>query len=255
VGHSQIDRIPWNTEWRTVVALLRDHADAAAVARAVVDAARTVVLPLAKDRGVVEAVWHLLRLPRAAADADYPGGLRRAGLDVGGPPGLMDLLAALSDALDRAVPVGRRTDLGEMAHTALVETLADHVGGAVTGLYGEDPGEVRAAVAATATVARFGRLAVAYFARLVRKTLDFFLSRVLADQTGAERRFRTLSDQAEFADALRDYATQVAAGLDEYAGEWLRKAERDTGGTISRAKAGAFLAHAADKLDWALSKG
>lgn len=255
MGHAQIDRLPRTKEWRAVVALLRGDADAATVARAVIDAARTLILPLAKDRGVVEATWHLLRLPLAAADDDYPAGLRRAGLDVADPPGLMDLLAALSDALDREVPVGRRTDLGEMAHTALVETLADHAGEDTSDLYGEDPEKIRVALAATATARRFGALAAAYFARLVRKVLDFFLSRVLADHTGAERRFHTLSAQADFTDALRDYARQVAAGLEAYAGGWLNKADHEADGRISRPMAGAFLAHAADKLDWALSKG
>ncbi|MFO0798559.1 MAG: hypothetical protein U0804_13875 [Gemmataceae bacterium] len=169
MGHAQIDRLPRTKEWRAVVALLRENADAATVARAVVDAVRTLILPLAKDRGVVEATWHLLRLPLAAADDDYPAGLRRAGLDVADPPGLMDLVAAVSDALDREVPVGRRTDLGEMAHTALVETLAGHAADAAADLYGEEAERLRAAVAATATVRRFGALAAGYFARVVRK--------------------------------------------------------------------------------------
>jgi hypothetical protein len=255
MGHAYIERLPRSKDWQEVVALIRGGADAATVAGAVVAAARTVILPLAKDRGVVEATWHLLRLPLAAADDDYPGGLRRAGLDVGDPPGLMDLLAALSDALDREVPVGRRTDLGEMAHTALVETLAGHVGEAVAGLYGEHPEAVREAVATTATVKRFGALAAAYFARVVRKTLDFFVSRALADQTGARRRFQTLAAQAAFTDALREYAEQVAAGVDVYAGGWFNKARHETDGRISRTMAAAFLSHAAGKLDWALSKG
>ncbi|HYH66691.1 MAG TPA: hypothetical protein VD866_18490, partial [Urbifossiella sp.] len=45
MGHAQIDHLPRTKEWRAVAALLRGNADAPTVARAVVDAARTLIPP------------------------------------------------------------------------------------------------------------------------------------------------------------------------------------------------------------------
>jgi len=256
MGHQYIERLPRTRAWRAVVAMIRDGADAPAVADAVTRAARTVLLPLPKDPGVVEAVWHLIRLPIAAQDPDdFPAALRRLGYGTDDDPDLMDLLAGVSDALDAAVPPGTRTDLGEVAHTALVEVLADRLGGPATLFPDDPPPDVRAALAAAATVRRFGQLAAAYFARLVRKLLDSFVSRAVADHVGEGRRFRTLAHQAAFTDSLDRYAGEVAAGVDEYAGQWFAKWEYQADGRISRDQAGAFLAHAGEKLDWALGRG
>jgi hypothetical protein len=255
VGHVHIENLPRTKSWRAVVKGIRDGDDAPTVAAAVVKAARGVLLPFATDPGVVEATWHLIRLPLAAQDDDFPDALRRLGLDVRGPATLMGVLAAVSDALDRATRPAARTDLGEMAQTALVETLADRFGVRSAGLFDPAPGDLHAALAATATAKQFGLLAAAFFARLVRKALDFFLSRVLVNQVGAARRFRTLAAQAAFADALRVYAGEVAAGVAEFAGGWFKKWDHATGGRIAHDEAGAFLAHAAHKLTWGLERG
>jgi hypothetical protein len=255
MGHAYIERLPRTKPWRDIVAAIAAGADARAVAEQVIHAARAIILPLPKDDGVVEATWHLIRLPLAARADDFPASLRRAGVDIDDAPGLMDLLAATSDALDAAVPPGRRTDLGEMAQTALTETLADAFGTELANLFGEDPGQVRDLLAAAAAVRPFGRLAAGFFARVVRKVLDFFVSRALVDHVGAGRRFRILREQQAFADALGVYAREVAAGVDAYAGGWLNKWAHAADGRISRDEAGRFLAHAADKLDWALNRG
>ncbi len=255
MGHTYVERTPRTQEWRGVVKLIRDGADVPTVAKSVTDAARGVLRPFASDPGVVEATWYLIRIPIAAQEDDFPVALRRLNLRAEDPLALMDLLGAVSDALDQAIRPGKRTDLGEMAQTALIETLADRFGVRTAGLFETGPSCLHAAIRRTATVKQFGQLAVAFFARLVRKSLDFFLSRELVNHVGPGRRFRTLESQEEFTKALCVYAEEAAAGVDKYAGEWFSNWEHLTEGTISRNQAGAFLAHAADKLTWALKVG
>lgn len=253
MGHQYIERLPRTRTWKNIILMIQNGADAKAVAEAVVKAARRVILPLAEDRGVVEATWFLIRLPIVAREEDLPAALRRLGLKVEDSPGLFDIVAAVSDAVDGGVPISHRTDLGEMAQTALSETLIHEFGNRVANLYGEDVAEVHRAFSATATVKQFGRMAVAYMSRFVGKVLNYFVSRTLADHVGESRRFRTLEDQAAFTDAVNVYAGEVAAGIDDYAGRWFAKWKERTEGRISREEAGAFLSHAADKLNWALS--
>lgn len=254
MGHQYIERLPRTKPWKAVVTAVRDGGDAEAVAEAVVVAAQKIILPFARDPGVVAAVWYLIRLPIAARENHFPTALRNLGLEIHDAPGLMDLVAAASDALDAEILPDRRTDLGEMAQTALVETLAGEFGPSLENLFGEDPTALHGAVYAKATARNFGDLAVAYFSRLVGKTLTFFASRALADHVGEGRRFRTLAVQAAFVEALETYSREVAAGVDEYAGGWFRKAWHDLDRPIDRTEAGAFLSHASDKLNWALAR-
>jgi len=253
MGHAYIERLPRTKKWKAVVDEIADGGDAEAVAEAVIEAARAVILPFHKDPVVIETTWHLIRIPLAARD-DFPASYRRLGFAVADDPCLMDIIAATSEATDSAHPPGRRTDLGEMSQMALSEILAGEFGNAFSNLFGEDPQTVQAALAASATMKRFGRLAVAFFARFVLKILDFFVSRALVEHVGAGRRFRVLREQRAFTTALGRYADEVAAGVDAYAGEWFKKWDYVSEGRIAREQAVKFLSHAAEKLDWALNR-
>lgn len=83
MGHSYIERLPRTQQWQDIVALIGGGATAGQVARAVLDAVRDLINPFAKDQGVIEATWYLIRLPLAARDEGFPAALRRMGLGVG----------------------------------------------------------------------------------------------------------------------------------------------------------------------------
>jgi hypothetical protein len=67
----------------------------------------------------------LTQLPLAARSPSFTQDLRNLGVKVGERPGLMDIVAAISAAIDKhSREEGGRTDLGELAQMAAVESIA-----------------------------------------------------------------------------------------------------------------------------------
>jgi hypothetical protein len=238
-----------------VVALIAGGAAADQVANAAVRAAERDLRGAGEDKGLVEVVWLLTQLPLVARSQDFAGDLRHLGLTVSDSPGLMELLAAFTDAVDhRLANNSGRTDLGEMAQAAAVEALAKVIGAQTTGLFQTTPEQVRSAFAELATVKRFGAFARTFFARLTTKILDYFLSRVLSHDLGEGRRFTTLSQQAEFTQALEIHCKEASLIVEKFAGEWLSKTNWEKGG-IPRTAAGGFAGYAFTKLVDELKEG
>src|SRR4029079_5251567 len=105
-------------------------------------------------------------------------------------PTVMDLGAAISEAIDQhAREHGGRTDLGEMAQMAAVESLTAVLSANLPSLFGPTPEEVQRAVGRLASGKAFSILAREYFVRLIQRTLGYFLSRELANHIGSGRRF------------------------------------------------------------------
>ena len=103
----------------------------------------------------------------------------------------MDLVAGISSAIDRyARQQGGRTDLGEMAQMAAVESLTALIGPGLPSLFQPNPGEVQHSVGRFAGGDRFSALAREFFARLTQRSLEYYLSRELSNHIGAGQRFR-----------------------------------------------------------------
>src|SRR6185369_2904373 len=129
MGHVRLGILPASRKWRQVVEELRLGADVDTVAAAAADAAETALHGASKDPAFLHAFWLLTQIPLAARGPEFAKDLRRLGVDVPDQPSLMDVAAAISAAVDRhAREQGGRTDLGEMAQMAAVESLAASVG-------------------------------------------------------------------------------------------------------------------------------
>ena len=103
---------------------LRLGADVHTVAAATADAAEGALYGASRDPAFLHAFWLLTQIPLAARGPTFAEDLRRAGIQVPDRPTLMDVAAAYSEAVDRHVHKrGGRTDLGEMAQMAAVESL------------------------------------------------------------------------------------------------------------------------------------
>jgi hypothetical protein len=77
---------------------------------------------------------------------------------------------------------GGRTDLGELAQSALVQSLASVVGRELPQLFGSTGEDVRSALGRFAGRDSFGRLAREFLATLTLKHLDYYLSRKVPDR-------------------------------------------------------------------------
>src|SRR5690606_11335910 len=137
-------------------------------------------------------VWLLTQLPLAARSDNFAAALRDCGLNVSDSPGLMEIVGAVSEAIDSKMPNCKgRTDLGEMAQMAAAETLTEVIGSRTKSLFGTTPDDVQDAFSKIATNKQFSTFAKDFFARFTTKCMNYFLSRAMAHHVGERQRFTT----------------------------------------------------------------
>jgi len=249
MGHQRIGVLPTTRSWRKVVELIARGANVEVIAAATSAAAEKTLRKSSADPTVRRSYFLLARVPLAARSEDFVGELRRLGLDVDDRPTLLSLSAALLDAADNA---GRRrggSDIGEIAALSAAASLQTIAQRSLVDLFGDrsdSPEDTKKAVGGLATEKQFGILARDFFARLVRRLLDYFLSRELPQHVGVSQRFSSLREIQAFDEALDVHCREAAHIVTRFAGQWQPKANFEGG--ITEAKAGGFLHHAFRKI-------
>jgi hypothetical protein len=231
MGHVRLGVLPKTRKWGQVVEELRLGADAGDIAGAAADAAETSLKNASSDPAFLHAFWLLTQIPLAARGPEFAEDLRRLGLRIEDRPGLMGVVAAFSDAVDRhAREQGGRTDLGEMAQMAAVESLAAMVGPMLPSLFGPAPEDVQSAIGRFAGGDRFSTLAREFFGRLTQRSLDYYLSRELSNHIGPGQRFANDGERARFDDALDRHCREASRIVEAFAGGWYGKNVYQGGG-------------------------
>jgi hypothetical protein len=115
------------------------------------------------------------------------------------------------------------TDLGELAHLALVESLTEALEPQLPSLFAPSPREIRTALGQLAGGNRFASFARTFFARLTGRILDYYLSRELAAHTGPGKRFPSDGDRAAFDHALATHAFETSRIVEGFAAGWYGK--------------------------------
>ena len=160
-----------------------------------------------------------------------------------------ELLAAVGDQIDARMPGNcGRTDVGEIAQLAVVETLARIVGDRLDPLFGDAPEGVRHHLAKLATRKHVGRLARMFYARFFVRTLGYVLGRALPDAVGPGRRFASLADHAAFVEAVETHCEEMALVVETYSGQWFENRRRDDDGPIDRALASDYACYGFEKM-------
>lgn len=251
MGHTRLGDLPRTRRWGEVVGLLACGAGTAQIANATITAAERGLNLAADDKALVETIWLLTQLPMAGRAKDlkgFVGSLRQAGLQVSNEPGVMEVVGALSDAIDaRLSNNGGRTDLGEMAQMAASETLAKVLGSRTQSLFGTQPQDVQKALAGLATNKQFSKFTRLFFARITNRCLNYFLSRAVTRHVGEGHRFATLAQQSEFTKALEVHCREASRIVEDFSGGWFSKTNCEKGG-ISRDDARGFAHVAMRKL-------
>jgi hypothetical protein len=243
MGHIRLGKLPATRRWQQVVALIADGASVENVAGASAKAAENSLDRAQNDPALIRALWLLTQIPLAARTSDFAAALRALQLPVSNSPTLLEIGTALSDAVDRQVErEGGRTDLGELAQHAAVESLATLVAADLPGLFGPTAADVRIAVGRLAAPDRFARLARDFFARLTRSHLEYYLSRTLSDHVGPGRRFSSIQEHAAFKAALEQHCFEAARIVERFAGGWFSKTHFETGITPEKARGFVFVA-------------
>lgn len=247
MGHQHLGTLPRSRKWREVIDLISAGAHVEDIAAATSKAAENQMADASNDPAVQHAFWLLTQIPIAARQSNFAAELRQLGLEVGNHPSLVEVVTAMTEAIDRHVArAGGRTDLGEMAQLAATESLSAVAGRGLPDLFGTTPERAQAALVGLGTVAQFAVLARDFFARLARRQLNYFLSRELSQHVGVTSRFHTIRDHRDFERAIDLHCREASRIVKEFSGEWFSKNTYEGG--INETKAGRFAYVAFKKL-------
>lgn len=224
MGHIRLGTLPQSKKWREVVALLNSDAPLEQIAQAAADASERD-LTRASDDPVFQHVSNLLvTLPLQARSPSFLEFVTGLGLSEENLTSVTGLLAGLNSAIDaQAYELGRASDAGDIAKAALLETLSVQLNDRLPSLFEPTPAEVRRALAGFSSGQGFAVLARDFFARLTYRSLDYYLSRELANHTGAGKRFASDAERVAFQQALRQHAFEASRIVQEFAGGWYGK--------------------------------
>ncbi len=255
MGHIRLGRLPRTQKWKEVVALVGGEGSAAAIANATMSAAEDNFQQGSADPLLVHTVWLLSQLPDAARSDDFPQVASALGLSVPANATATDIAVAIGEAVDahaRSLD-GPRTDLGEMARLAAVETLARALESSTPSLFGPRPNEAQEALKQLGTEKQFGTLSREFFGRLTERVLTHFVSKELPLHVGAGRRFDSIDEQRAFQESIGLHARQAARIVEVYAGAWWSKARFERELTPERTER--FVAYAMKKMRDELRRG
>lgn len=224
MGHIRLGTLPRSKKWRQVVDLLQFGADVESIAAAAAVAAERDLKQATNDPAFVQTLWLLTQLPLAARGPAFAADLQALGLSVADRPGLMEVVAAFTDGVDRqSRGQPGRTDLGEMAQMAAVESIVALVGQGLPSLFSPTPEEVQREIGRYASGDRFSLLAREFFARLTQRRLDYYLSREVANHIGPGARFGDDAERSAFDAALNWHCREASRIVEAFAGGWYGK--------------------------------
>lgn len=248
MGHIRLGTLSRSKKWQQVVGELETGSDAGTIAGASAEAAETALSGAAQDPILANSLWLLTQIPLAARGPDYAKDLEVLGLQVSDSPSLFDLTSAISEAIDDSARAGGgRTDLGEMAQLALIESLTAAVAPQLPSLFTPTPADVRDAVGRLAGGDQFAKFARDFFSRLTHRCLDYYLSRELANHVGEGARFADDGARARFDEALGVHCYETSRIVEAFAGGWYGKNVYQGDG-LTRDKVEAFAQYAFRKI-------
>lgn len=161
----------------------------------------------------------LVQLPLLARVPGFEDAICNLWLNAEALGSMSALLAGLSESIGRKVfEHGRSSDAGEIARSALLESLSVQLHDQLPSLFEPSPSDIRQALASFSSGQNFARLARDFFAKLPYKWLDYYLSRELANHTGSGKRFTTGADRVEFQRDLSQYTFEAWRIVEEFAG-------------------------------------
>lgn len=225
MGHIRLGTLPRSKKWREVVGLIDSKASIDAIAEAAAKASELDLSRATKDPRFQFISSLLVRLPLLARAPGFEDTLADLGIGENALSSVTGLLAGLELAIDQqSFRTGASSDAGELAKTALLESLSVQLRDRLPSLFEPTSQEIRAALGSFASGNRFADLARDFFARLTYRSLDYYLSRELANHTGQDKRFADDAQRVAFQQALAQYTFEASRIVQEFSGGWYGKA-------------------------------
>ena len=166
----------------------------------------------------------MVTLPIRARSPGFESYLSELGIATDALASKTSLLSALGQVIDEdAYRSGQFSDVGELAKSALLESLSVQLHDRLPSLFDPTPAEIRGALAEFSSGSGFAILARDFFARLSYRSLDYYLSRELTNHIGTDKRFASDADRVGFERALRQHTFEASRIVQEFAGGWFGK--------------------------------
>lgn len=257
MGHTRLGTLPRSKHWREVVDLLAAGADVSQIAEATIKAADDAFSFVADDAGYNHAVWLLTQLGLAGRSENPLEHLRRQGVNIPDNTSLPGIITALSNALDAGSRHGKLSDLGELAHRALVDAVITRMEPKLEqqSLFNMQAEDSQRALNAFSKEKEFAQLSRAFYSRLTTECMRYFLSRTLATHLGDGQRFATTNQMSQFDDTLTTHCREASKIVEQYSGEWFSKHRYEESGDIARESVQGFASWALKKMNDELRAG
>lgn len=248
MGHIRLGTLSQSKKWRDVIGLIDSDASLEDVAAEAAHASERNLKNASDDPTFQFVTGLMVRLPLLARAPGFEDAMADLGVGDNALQSVPALLASLSMAIDRnAFETGYSSDAGDLARSALLESLSVQLRDRLPSLLEPTPQEIRKALASFSSGQNFADLARDFFARLSYKSLDYFLSRELANHTGSGKRFATDAQRVEFERALSRHTFEASMIVKEFAGGWYGKHVWQQG-TLSQDQINRFTRYAFKKM-------
>ena len=224
MGYIRLGTLPQSKKWREVVALLESGAPLEQIAEVAAKASEFDLAQAHKDPRFQFIANLLVTLPLRARSPGFEEYLSELGVAADALASKTNLLSALGQVIDEnAYSGGQFSDVGELAKSALLESLSVQLHDRLPSLFDPTPVEIRGALADFSSGKGFAILARDFFARLSYRSLDYYLSRELANHVGTDKRFASDAERVAFEEALRQHTFEASRIVQEFAGGWYGK--------------------------------
>lgn len=258
MGHTRLGTLPRTKAWREVVGLIAAGADVETVAKATITAADKAFSGVFDDRGYNQAVWLLTQIGLAGKSPNAIEHLRQYGVSIPDNTSLVEIISALSSAMEcKAAYNGKETDLGELAHRALVDAVITRMEPKIEqqSLFDMQTDTTQKALSTFGKETEFAKLSREFYSRLTRECMQYFLSRTLAGQLGDGLRFATMNQMSQFEESMATHCREASLIVEKYSGEWFSKHNYEEKGEISRESVQGFASWALKKINDELKAG
>lgn len=248
MGHIRTGRLPKIRGWKQVIALL-DSVDSSSseIAAATAKAAKDFFSQKRSDPALAFSYWLLTQITSRAKSENYLEEIRKIGLDISKARSAFDFLGLIATFTRAQIKLrGETFPISEFAQLSLREVLTETIGQQSQTLFSTTQEDVILACRKYSTPNQFAKLARLYFAKVLNRVLQFFISKETPNKIGLERKFKDISDLSSFNLALEAYCYQSAKIVEEFAGGWYSK--RNWQGEISEHDAKGFISVAMEKL-------
>lgn len=264
MGHIRLGAIPKTRPWAAVVKavvssggsglgpLHEDQSRIASIAASTLTAARGGIAQVMSDAGLRYTFFLLTQVALASRSEDWQKELSNLGIRLSPDADLFEFAGEIQNRIDDYLRANSRiTDVSEMAQKAAGQALAKVAGAESQSLFGDSGGELQHAVRRVSTKAGFADLGQAFFGQFMMHFLNFYLSRITANEVG-KGSLPNLASISKFNEELSLHCHQSARIVHDFCGEWYSKTVWEGG--IDQSNTAGFIATAIKKLEAELAE-